>query len=300
MPFTNRSWQVVCVSLCLVSAGCGDDRSQSAEQPWPTRVLITNDDGFDSRATVALAQAFSRLAETYLIVPAQNQSSGTNFATAARTSRFEVEIRDVGSGIIAWAVDGYPADCVFFALAGPMREAPPDLVISGINTGANLADAWVLSGTIGAARLAAYYGVRAIAVSGIDEEDAGAVDAAVSWVVELAQSEAVRHTQPPQFLTVSLPVGPASEIRGVEITARARGLRDMRAELLSEDSTGRGRQTWSFDVVRDAFPASPNTDATVVQEGKIAIVPMRTDEGDLELLDWLKRNKDRIPAWPIQ
>ena len=299
MQFSGKPWRAACVVLPLLSANCADERSDTIEQPWPTRVVITNDDGFDSRATLALAQAFSRLAETYLIVPAQNQSSGTNFATAARTSRFEVEIRDVGSGINAWAVDGYPADCVFFALAGPMREDPPDLVISGINTGANLADAWVLSGTIGAARLAAYYGVRSIAVSGIDEEDAGAVGAVVAWVVEFAQSEAVRHTQPPQFLTVSLPVGPASGISGVEITERARGLRDMRALLLSEDSIGQGRQTWSFDVVRDPFPAPQNTDAVAVQQGNIAIVAMRTDESDPELLGWLKRNKDRIPAWPI-
>ena len=112
-------------------------------------------------------------------------------------------------------MEGYPADCVFFALAGPMKDSPPDLVISGVNTGANLADAWVLSGTIGAARVAAYYGVPAIAVSGIDNDDAQAVEAVVAWVVKFARSEVVRRLQAPQFLTVSLPVGPATEIHGV-------------------------------------------------------------------------------------
>jgi len=297
MEFAGRSWQTVSLALLLASAGCADEAPEMPEQEWPRRVLITNDDGIDARATLELARAFAQSAETYLVAPAQNQSSGTNFAAAARTSRFDVEVRDVGAGITAWAVDGYPADCVFFALAGPMRDAPPDLVISGVNTGANLADAWVLSGTIGAARLAAYYGVRAIAVSGIDNDDAHAVETVVAWVVKFAQSEAVRRTQPPQFLTVSLPVGPVSGIRGIDVVERARGLRDMQALLLSEGAGGQGRQTWSFDVVRDAFPAPPNTDANAVADGKVAIVAMRADEGDPALHAWLMRNRDLIPAW---
>jgi 5'-nucleotidase len=260
-------------------------------------VLITNDDGLDSPPTLELARAFAQVAEVYLVAPVENQSSGTNFASAARTSRFDVEVRDVGEGIRAWAVDGFPADCVFFALAGPMRDAPPDLVISGVNTGANLADAWILSGTIGAARVASYYGVPSIAVSGIDEEDAEAVKAVAAWVVNFAQSEAVRRLEPPQFLTVSLPIGPVSQIRGVEVTERARGLRDMTAELLKDESEANGRQTWSFDVARDAFPAPPNTDAAVVADGRIAIVAMRVDEADPQMHEWLLEHEAVIPGW---
>jgi len=168
---------------------------------------------------------------------------------------------------------------------------------SGVNTGTNLADAWIGSGTIGAARMAAYYGVPAIAISGVDSNDLQAVRAIVAWVVRLAQSEAVRRLQPPEYLTVSLPVGPASEIRGIEITQRARGLRDMKALLLPGDSAGSAWQDWSLTVVRDAFPAPQNTDATVVGAGRIAIVAMRVDETDREMQGWLKRHRDLIPAW---
>lgn len=293
----SRSLQTVCMMSALMTASCGKEPSQPTEpHSWPGRVLITNDDGIDSRATLELAAAFAQHAETYLAAPAQNQSSGTNFASAARTGRFEVEARDVGNAVTAWAVDGFPADCVFFALTGPMRDAPPDLVVSGVNTGANLADAWILSGTIGAARVAAYYGIPAIAISGIDDDDARAVAAVAAWVVQFAQSEAVRRLRPPQFLTVSLPVGPASGIQGIQITERARGLRDMRASLLSEAGSD-GRQTWSFDVVRDAFAAPPNTDATVVGNGKIAIVAMRVDESDPKMQSWLMQNQHSIPSW---
>ena len=292
--------RIVGVFVLLFSTACWDPPIEILEQTesWPRRVLITNDDGIGSEATLALAAAFSELAETYLVAPAENQSSSTNFASAAQTGSFFVEQRDVGPGITAWAMDGYPADCVFFALAGPMRDTLPDLVISGVNTGANLADAWVLSGTIGAARVAAYYGVPAIAVSGINNDDAQAVEAVIKWVVKFARSEAVRTLQAPQFLTVSLPVGPATEIHGIEVTERARGLRDMMASRLpAEADAAGGWQTWSFDVVRDAFPAPRDTDAGVVGEGKIAIVAMRVDESDPDMHRWLIQHKDLIPVW---
>lgn len=214
---------------------------------------------------------------------------------AARTGRFDVELRENIDGVTVWAVDGFPADCVFFALNGPLRDSPPDLVISGVNTGENLSDAWILSGTVGAARVASYYGIPAIAVSGVDDDDDEAVEAVAAWVVKFARSEVVRRLEPPQYLTVSLPVGPASRITGVEVTERARGLRAMTALPLQQDDSG--IQVWSFDVVRDAFPAPPNTDAAVVADGKIAIVAMRVDESDTDMHAWLLRNKDLIPAW---
>ena len=297
--FGTRSWRIVSGLFLLTSAACSNEPIEISEETdaWPSRVLITNDDGIESRATLELAAAFAGLAETYLIAPEVNQSSSTNFASAAQTGRFVVEQRDVGSGITAWAMDGYPADCVFFALAGPMRDSPPDLVISGVNTGANLSDAWIGSGTVGAARVAAYYGVPAIAVSGVDNDDAEAVEAVVAWVVKFARSQAVRQLRAPQFLTVSLPVGPPSEIVGIEVTERARGLRDFTTLQLTAEADAQGWQTWSFDVVRDAFPAQANTDAIVAGEGKIAIVAMRVDETDPELHRWLTQNKALIPVW---
>ena len=156
---------------------------------------------------------------------------------------------------------------------------------------------WILSGTIGAARVAAYYGVPSIAVSGIDEIDGQAVEAVAAWVVKFAQSEVVRRLAPPQYLTVSFPVGPTSQIRGVDVTERARGLRGMTALQLPPDPEYPDRQAWSFEVVRDANPAPQNTDAAVVGNGRIAIVAMRVDESDPAMHAWLLRNKDLIPEW---
>lgn len=291
------SWKRVTVGLALIVAGIGTSPAWAQDSSWPRRVLITNDDGFESPATMEMARAFAEFAETYLIVPAEDRSSSSNFAVSARTLRFDVERRDVGGGVIAWAVDGYPGDCVYFALAGPLRENRPDLVITGINTGSNVADAWVASGTVGAARMAAYYGVPAIALSGVDNDDPEAVAAVVRWAVKLARSDIARHLEPPQYLTVSFPVGSPSSITGVEVTEHARGLRAFRAEALPLAGDAPGKERWSFQVVRDAVPAPPGTDAALVGQGKITIVAMRVDEADPALGVWLKQNEGRIPRW---
>lgn len=291
------SWKRITLGLVLLAAGTGAPSLAAQGTPWPRRVVITNDDGVESVATVALARAFAEFAETYLIVPAEDRSSSSNFAAAARTLQFDVERRDVGGGVITYAVDGYPGDCIYFALAGPLHDKRPDLVITGINTGSNAADAWVASGTVGAARMATYYGIPSVALSGVDLKDLEAVAAVVRWSVQLARSEIVRQLKPPQYLTVSFPVGPASKITGVEVAEHARGLRTFKSELQPSPGGAPGKERWSFQVIRDAIPAPAGTDAALVAQGKIVIVPMRVDESDPDMLAWLRQNKARIPGW---
>jgi 5'-nucleotidase len=209
------------VPLLLAAAS----RVSAQRETWPRRVLITNDDGIEDAGILALARAFARVAETYVVAPATDRSGSSNYAPGLQTRSFTVERRDLGdSAVVAYALHGYPAECLIFALSGPMRDVPPDLVISGVNGGPNLADAWFGSGTIGAARTAAYFGVPAIAVSGLREDDPEAVRAVADWGVELTRSEPVRNLEPPQYLTVSIPLIPPSEIHGVEVVRRAYGL----------------------------------------------------------------------------
>lgn len=263
---------------------------------WPTRVLITNDDGFDDPAMLALARAFAGRAETYVVAPAIDRSGTSNFMAVVGDRRFRVEKRDLDDErIVAYAVEGYPADCITFALSGPLRDAPPDLVISGINGGPNLGDSWFVSGTIGAARTAAFYDVPAIAVSGVNKEDSASVRAVTDWVVALAGSELVRSLKAPRFLTVSLPVLPPAEIRGVKIVRRAPGTISAITRL--EPGSGGAQEVWSFELLVDEGSADPGTDAAAVAAGHIAIVPMRLDENDAELTSELREAADRIPAW---
>ncbi len=201
------------------------------------------------------------------------------------------ERREIGEGIEAFAVTGTPGDCVVLAGAALMADNPPDLVVSGINGGPNLGMEWMYSGTVGAARVAAPGGVPAIAVSGLDDDLPGAVDAAVNWVVRLSKSEVVKNLRPGEYLTASLPRVAPGEIRGIKVVDRAPGLPTPRF-VPAEDST------WQF-VGMDAPEVAPppNSDLAVYQEGFIAVVPMCLDEVDNERLVKWQRGNVQLPQW---
>jgi len=140
--------------------------AQDTEVKWPKSVLITNDDGIGDEKMIAMALAFSEIAETYIIAPIDDKSGSSHYASVFSKNFLTAEKQDIDNSITAYQVDDYPADCIFLGLKGLMKDNPPDLVISGINGGPNLGYDWMASGTIGAARMAAFWGVPAIAVSG--------------------------------------------------------------------------------------------------------------------------------------
>jgi 5'-nucleotidase len=260
----------------------------------PLRVLITNDNGIADPKIAALAAGFvSDGAETWVVASADDRSGASNYLQSTRTGRFRVRPVDLGPGVRAFAVDGTPADCVVFALTGLLRETPPDLVVSGINGGANLADDWFGSGTIGAARTAAYFGIPAIAVSGLQSEDPSEMAAAARWVVAFARGELSAGLRAPRYLTVSFPETPLSEVRGVEITTRARGV----VRGISERAgAADGWETWQISIAVTGQPAA-GTDVDAVRRGNIAIVPMRVDEMDAEAMEMLRRRAELMHSW---
>jgi 5'-nucleotidase len=262
-----------------------------AQQPFSGRVLITNDNGIDDPKIVALARAFARQAEVWVVAPAADRSGSGNYLTVTRAGKLTVEPRDLGPGIRAFAVHGYPADCVVLALLGVMRNAPPDLVVSGINGGANLGIDWLFSGTIGAARVAALAGIPAMAVSGLDDDIPGAVDAAVEWVVRLAGHELMDDLGPAGYLTVSMPRLAPDQIRGVRLADRA-PIRTMpRIEAA-------GGGVWRVTGEQDpGTPAPSDSDQALWDEGFIAVIPMRADEVDHARLLQRRRQGESV-AWP--
>jgi len=270
--------------------------AQEARPSWPKRVLITNDNGLTDPKIVALALAFAPHAETWVVAPAENRSGSSHYLSASQSGQLVSAPRDLGPGIRAWAVNGYPADCVLLALFGIMQGAPPDLVISGINGGPNLAHDWLGSGTIGAARMAAYAGFPAVAVSGLDDDIPGAVEAATRWVVGLAQSPAVRQLKPGQYLTVSMPRIQPSKIRGVRVARRAGLL--LRISFATADAAG-NQQVWKLATTSLDPSSSPGRDAALYAAGYIVVVPMRADEHEDE--DFLRRlaTQDLLPPWTV-
>jgi hypothetical protein len=198
---------IVCLSVFLGGVDLLPGENQG--EIWPKRVLITNDNGIEDVKIVELARAFSRIAETYVVAPLEDRSGSTHYLTATQKGSLKVERRQIGKDIQAYAVDGFPADCVVLALTGIMKDNPPDLVISGINGGPNLGIDWLFSGTIGAARVASFAGFPSLAVSGLDDDMPEAVKAA-NHISQLAS-----HVYPPKKLRVSVLRNEQNCLRGL-------------------------------------------------------------------------------------
>jgi 5'-nucleotidase len=286
----KRTIYLLAITLALVGTATATASEAQTPQENRRRILLTNDNGIDDPKLVALARAFARQAETWVVAPDRDRSGTGSHLTFPATGQLIAERRELGEGIEAFAVAGTPGDCVVLAATGLMAGNPPDLVISGINGGTNAGDEWLFSGTVGAARVAAL-GVPAVAVSGLDDDLPGAVEAAVNWVVRLASHEVVTGLRPGEYLTVSLPRIPPSEIRGIKIVDRAPGMPALR--FASEDDT-----TWR--IVGQTAPHSPmpaDSDRAAIDAGFIAVVPMRLDEVDLDRLARWRRRDIQLPEW---
>jgi 5'-nucleotidase len=266
------------------------------EGRWPRRVLLTNDDGLADDGLMALARAFAPIAETYVVAPLENRSGSSSYVAAIGRRELVLERRDLGMNVTAYGVDGYPADAVTFALTTLLADRPPDLVISGINGGPNLSDDAYLSGTIGAARIAALFGVPAIAVSGHNGEPE-TLAALARWVVELASSDLVRGLEPRGYLTVSFPRVTAAEIEGVDIVRR--GPRTWKFEFdRDSQASDPGREIWRLSIVGQSVITEAGTDVHSYEHNRIAIVPMRVDDHDYQLLERLRSAGNVVPEWP--
>ncbi len=289
--------QVAALTLALFVLPSVPSSLSAQEDVWPRRVLITNDDGIEDEGLIALARAFAAVAETYVVAPLESVTGSTSYVSAIARRSLEVERRSLGDGIVAYGVDGFPADAVALALYGLMADDPPDLVISGVNGGPNLAGDWNFSGTIGAPRMAAFFGVPAIAVSGYSADDPAALPAIAGWIVELSRSRIVRELEPGQYLTVSIPRQPVGEILGAEIVRRGQATWTPMFERSDESGTA-GREVWQWGFARRRVSPLEGTDLAAYQGNRIAVVPMRVDEHDYALLNRLLQSGTVLPSWP--
>ena len=286
---------VAFVSIALAVGACAPTPALPTEA-FPSRILLTNDNGIDDTALIELARAFARIPgmEVIVVAATRDRSGTSNYLGATNTGQYRVERRDLGPNIEAWAIDGYPADCVVFALSGPLRDRLPDVVVSGINGGPNLGDDWFGSGTIGAARTAAYFGMPAIAVSGVEDDDPSAVAAATEWVVRFVRSSVVASLEAPQYLTVSLPSVTSPDEAETRIVERARGVMDGRSTRVEGDDSV---SIWQLEIEARPERAGMGTDVPTVAAGHVAIVPMRANEYDAELAAVLRSRTSAIPEW---
>ncbi len=262
------------------------------------KVLLTNDDGIDALGLQTLRRALLRVPgiELVVIAPDGNRSAMARSITTMRP--LWVEQITFEDGTTGYATDGTPVDCVRLANLGLVDDFRAELIVSGINHGANLGDDITYSGTVAAALEGVILGLPAIAVS--QQSDAREMDFRLSETFDFDEGARFVARVVEEIDDVPLPQGtllnvncPAGDATGVQVTRL--GKRIYRDELTLTDSDGADgrdglrRRYWVYG--RDhGFHDEPGTDLAAVAAGDIAVTPLHFDLTDAAGMDALDRH----------
>jgi 5'-nucleotidase len=229
--------------------------------------LISNDDGITARGIQVLSERMAKLGKVTIVAPDQNRSGASNSLTLDAP----VRISEIGER--TYRVTGTPTDCVHIALTG-LLEKDPDMVISGINAGANLGDDVIYSGTVAAAMEGRFLGLPAIAVSLVFQERPLHYETAAHAVALLV--ERLRRDPLPAdtILNINVPDLPLADVKGIEVTRL--GHRH-RAEPVVKTFDPRGRPMWWIGPAGEEQDAGPGTDFDAIRRGYVSITPIHVD-----------------------
>jgi 5'-nucleotidase len=237
-------------------------------------ILVTNDDGVMAPGMLALAEEMRKLGKVSILAPDRNWSGGGHVKTLDRALRVrEVRLAD---GSTAFASDGAPSDCVALGTLGYFKE-PIDLVVSGINAGANLGHDVTYSGTVTAAMEAVIAGVPGIAVSlEIPEGHIGEVDfAPAARAARQIVQYVINYGLPAEILlNVNVPSLREEQIRGIRTTRQ--GLRVYHSRL-DERVDPRGRPYYWIGGDAPTGVPERGTDVGALAEGFVSVTPLQLD-----------------------
>ncbi len=236
-------------------------------------ILISNDDGVDSRGIKALAVAMKKIrgARIIVVAPDRQQSATSHSLTLHRPLR----VKKVKAGF--YAVDGTPTDCVMLAVH-KILKIKPDLVVSGINHGANLGEDVHYSGTVAAAVEGAIMGVPSIAVSVVGDGKYR-FDVAASIAVRLSRQVLKKGLPPGLVLNVNVPN--RGKIRGYEFTRLGR---HHYSDVIVEKADPRGRPYFWIGGDPRKYVTLKNSDCNAYLENRISITPLQIDLTDTKFL----------------
>lgn len=245
------------------------------------RILITNDDGIDSEGLLALRRALTAVGDTVVIAPNRNWSAAGHTKTMhkpLRVTRVQVPVGDE-----SYACDGTPSDCVAMGMLG-FAGARPDLVVSGINKGANLGGDITYSGTVAAAMESVINGVPAIAVSVASYQEWD-FEAAAAFAARLAAKVLEKGLPPDVLLNVNVPSVPREQIRGVLVTRL--GKRIYRDKLIERQDPF-GRSYYWIGGDEPSGHAEEGTDIWAIANSFVSVTPIQMDLTNFDLIDQLK------------
>jgi len=246
------------------------------------RILVSNDDGYFSPGIALLAERLAALAEVTVVAPERDRSGASNSLTLDRP----LTVRRAANGFRY--VNGTPTDCVHLALTG-LVDPLPDLVVSGINFGANMGDDTIYSGTVAAAMEGFLFGIPSIAVSLVGKAGAH-FESAAAVAVDLVKRAARLPFTAPVLLNVNVPDLPLAGIGGIETTRLGRR---HKAEPVVQMRTPRGETAYWIGAAGGEQDAGPGTDFHAVAAARVSVTPLQIDLSQHQQLplvrDWLAK-----------
>lgn len=230
------------------------------------RILVSNDDGYQAPGLLRLAAALKELADITVVAPDRDRSGASN--SLSLKNPLYVTQHDNGF----YSVEGTPTDCVHVAITG-LLEQEPDMVVSGINSGANLGDDVLYSGTVAAALEGRFLGLPAIAVSQAAPQPQH-FDTAARVAVWLVRRVRERPLPPDIILNVNVPDAPWEQLAGFQATRL--GHRH-KSEPVIKSRDPRGRPIYWVGPSGPEQDAGPGTDFHAVRAGQVSITPLQVD-----------------------
>jgi len=249
------------------------------------KILLSNDDGIYAAGIHALYRELKKLGDVWVVAPLEEKSTTGHSLTLHKPLRM-ITVKDRFYG-----VTGSPADCVYMGVREVIGELP-DLVVSGINRGANLGQDVYYSGTVSAAREASILGVPSMAVSlAIDfmnpRPDAELhYETAAKWALKILRDEPYRRMPKNTLLNLNLPDVPMSKVRGLQLTRQ--GFRYYGGGILRRKDH-RGKNYYWIGGRYKGFKSDPGSDCDAVDHGYASLTPLKLDSTDVGHLETLMK-----------
>jgi len=246
------------------------------------KILVSNDDGYFAPGISALAEALGPLADVTVVAPERDRSGASNSLTLDRP----LVVRRAANGY--YSVNGTPTDCVHIAVTG-LLDFTPDVVVSGVNLGANMGDDTIYSGTVAAAVEGYLLGIPSLAIS-LTSKAGEHFQSAIGVAVELVQRLARAPFGEPVLLNVNVPDVAPGRLRGIEVTRLGKR---HKAEPVIKLTTPRGESAYWIGPAGAAADAGPGTDFHAVDNHRVSVTPLRMDLTHVAQLsrarEWLER-----------
>lgn len=243
------------------------------------KILVTNDDGINAPGIKALAKALETVGEVAVVAPDRERSAVSHALTLHQPLRAEC----LSPG--RYSVDGTPTDCVNLGIHS-LLDFHPDLVVSGINRGANLGDDVTYSGTVAAAMEATLMGIPAFAVSLVCSKEHGDYSAAASFAAQLAGKIAENGLPKDTFLNVNVPDIPAGRLDGPLVTTQ--GKRRYEGTIVDKVDP-RGRSYYWIGTTDLDFLDIEGSDFSAISRGHISVTPLHLDMTNHRSISLLKQ-----------